>query len=463
MVARGASKSASPRAETRWERFARAIGLDEVPQEAFRQKLLGGIVTGYFTAALLLALVVATDRFHVLDPVGWAYALVFTKLVTNSLALAAWRTRRFVTALSALNITADVLTMTGTIYYTGGVLSPLVAIYFVEIAVMALLTNVGLTLTATAGCFVTYALMAVATYEGWIPQRPPLVQDIESISPAVVACMVGFVAIVTVGPAAYVAIIVASLRRNEAVLARRAQELVEASRVKSEFTANITHELRTPLHGILGLGELLVEGIYGPMTEKQIDAVKNIRRSATGQLELIDSLLVLARAEALKLEVQRGTVDVGEVIGSVVATGKMLVGARRLDVRADIRGELPRVETDRQKLVQILVNLLANAVKFTPDDGTVAVEASAERDGIRIAVRDTGRGIPEDALGHVFEPYFQVDGSPVREHGGAGIGLSVVRTLAEVLGVTLSVESELGKGSTFTLVVPPSPPSPAPA
>ncbi|MFO0683073.1 MAG: HAMP domain-containing sensor histidine kinase [Sandaracinus sp.] len=454
---------AAPRPESSWERFARRIGLDEVPTEAFREKLLGGIVTGYVTALLLLGLVAAVDHFGALPSMGWAYVLVGTKLVTNTLALAAWRARRLVTAFSALNITADVLTMTGTIYYTGGVLSPLVAIYFVEIAVMALLTNVGLTLTTTLGCFVTYALMAALTLEGWIPQRAPIVASAADITPAIVLSMIGFVAIVTVGPAAYVAIIVDSLRRKEAALARRAQDLVEASRAKSEFTANITHELRTPLHGILGLGELLVDGIYGPMTEKQIEAVKNIRRSASGQLELIDSLLVLARAEALKLEVQRGTVDVGEVIGSVVATGKMLVGARRLDVRADIQGELPRIETDRQKLVQILVNLLANAVKFTPDEGAVAVEARPDAAGVRIAVRDTGRGIPKDALGHVFEPYFQVDGSPVREHGGAGIGLSVVRTLAGVLGVTVTVESEVGRGSTFTLVVPLSPPSPGAA
>lgn len=452
--------AAGPRAESSWDRFARRIGLDEVPTEGFREKLLGGILTGYVTAALLFVLVAAVDHFRVLPSMQWAYLLVAIKVVTNTLALAAWRTRRLVTPLSALNITADVLTMTGTIYYTGGVLSPLVAIYFLEIAVMALLTNVGLTLTTTLGCLVMYVAMVLATLEGWLPQRAPIVLDPADVTPAIVGAMIGFVAIVTVFPAAYVAIIVDSLRRKEAALARRADELVEASRAKSEFTANITHELRTPLHGILGLGELLVDGIYGPLTEKQTEAVKNIRRSASGQLELIDSLLVLARAEALKLEVQRGTVDVSEVIGSVVTTGKMLVGARRLDVRADIRGELPRVETDRQKLVQILVNLLANAVKFTPDEGAVAVEASPEDTGVRIAVRDTGRGIPKDALAHVFEPYFQVDGSPVREHGGAGIGLSVVRTLAEVLGVTVTVESELGKGSTFTLVVPLSSPAP---
>jgi signal transduction histidine kinase len=266
--------------------------------------------------------------------------------------------------------------------------------------------------------------------------------------------MIGFVGIVTIGPSAYVAILVDRLRKNEQALARRARELVEAGRAKGEFTANITHELRTPLHGILGLGELLEDGTYGPTTEKQRTALRDIRTSAGSLLELIDSLLVVARAEALRLEVTRAPVDVGEVIQSVVATGKMLVGARALDVRAEIRGELPRIDTDRKKLVQILVNLLANAIKFTPDDGRVSVEARAEERGVRIAVRDTGRGIPRDALPRIFEPYFQVDGSPVREHGGAGIGLSVVRTLAEVLEIEIAVESEPGRGSTFTLLLP---------
>lgn len=435
-------------------RFTTLIGLDEVASEAFRPRLLGGIVTGYTTALLLWALVAAASSLGVIPHAGWAYGLVAAKLATNTLAAIAWRARRLVTPLSALNITADVLVMTGAIYFTGGVASPLVAIYFVEVAVMALLTNVGLTLTTTLGCFVMYAGMAALTAYGALPQMPLLVPSTDAIPLPAVVTMVGFVGIVTIGPAAYVAIIVDRLRKNERALARRADELVEASRAKSEFTANITHELRTPIHAILGLGELLDDGIYGPMTDKQRDAVRSVRQSATSLLELIDSLLVLARAEALRLEVSPAPVDVGEVISSVVATGKMLVGTRALEVRADIQGELPPVTTDRRKLVQILVNLLANAVKFTPDEGRVSVEARAEPRGVRISVRDTGRGIPKEALGRIFEPYVQVDGSPIREHGGAGIGLSVVRTLADVLGIELGVESEPGRGSTFSLLLP---------
>lgn len=443
--------------QSAWSRFAHLVGLDEVPTEEFRPKLLGGLLTGYATAFLLLGLVAFCDYFDVIPNTGWAYSLIATKLITNTFAAIAWRTRKLVTAMSALNIAADVLLMTGTIYFTGGVMSPMVAIYFVEVAVMALLTNVGLTLTVTVSCFVFYAAMAILTARGEIPQSAPLIATTAAITPAAIASMIGFVGIVTIGPAAYVAILVDQLRKNERALARRAQDLVDASRAKSEFTANITHELRTPLHGILGLGELMEEGIYGETTDKQREAIKNIRESANSLLELIDSLLVLARAEALRLEVSRAPVDIGEVIMGVVATGKMLVGKRDLDVRAEIQGELPAVTTDRKKLVQILVNLLANAIKFTPDDGKVSLEAQLEARGVRIAVKDTGRGIPKDALARIFEPYFQVDGSPVREHGGAGIGLSVVRTLADVLDIDVQVQSEPGRGSTFTLLLPHSP------
>ena len=434
-------------------RLAHVIGIDEVATEAFRPKLLGGIVTGYTTAILFGLLVFLGRTFHALPGLDWAFVLVAIKLTTNTLAAIAWKQRKLVTPLSALNITADVLVMTGAVYFTGGVLSPLVAIYFVEVAVMALLTNVGLTLTTTAGSFVCYASMAVMVDRGVLPTPMMLISSPDHVTTVFMIFMIAFVGMVTFGPGAYVAIIVDALRRNERALERRAHDLVEAGRAKSEFTANITHELRTPLHGILGLGELLEDGIYGPTTEKQLGAVRSIRSSAQSLLELIDSLLVLARAEAIKLEVASSTVDVGEVVTSVVATGKMLVGRRTLDVRAET-GELPLVQTDRTKLVQILVNLLANAIKFTPDDGRVTVEARAETDAVVIAVRDTGRGISPDVINRIFEPYFQADGSPIREHGGAGIGLSVVRALSDVLGITVSVESALGVGSTFTLRLP---------
>ncbi len=433
----------------------------EVGTEAFRPKLLAGVFTGYATVSALFAVALLARWVDVLPGGYWAFGLVGAKLATNTLAWIAWRRRWLVIELSALNIAADVAVMTGAIYFTGGVLSPLVAIYFVEVAVMALLTNVGLTITTVVGCFVCYAAMVGLVAAGVLPETAAFATSIDEVTPGLALVMVVFVAIVTLAPGVYVALIVEQLRRNEAALAKRASELVEASRAKSEFTANITHELRTPLHGIMGMGELLQEGVYGAVTQEQREKLEVIRESATGLLELIDSLLVLARAEAMRLEVSAAPVDVGDVMSAVLATGRMLVGTRSLALALDVEGALPSVRTDRQKLVSILVNVLANAIKFTPDEGSVRLEARAAKGGVEIVVRDTGRGIPADALTRIFEPYVQVDGSPVREHGGAGIGLSVVRTLAELLGIAIAVESEVGSGSTFTLWVPPDVPSDA--
>lgn len=428
--------------------------LAEIASEEYRPKLLAGIVTGYATATLLLVLVIAATSWAVIGPGLWPFALVGAKLATNTLAAWAWRTRTALIPLSALNIVADVLVMTGAIYYTGGILSPLVALYFIEVSVMALLTNFALTLATTLGCFAFYGAMAIAVHVGALPAVPLVVSSHAELTNGALVVLLGLAALSTFGPGVYVALIVQQLRRSERALAARADELVEASRAKSEFTANVTHELRTPLHGILGTSELLEDGIYGPLTDAQREALAKIQGSASGLLGLIDSLLVLARAEALRLEVNRSAVDVGDVVGSVVANARMLVGRRPLELRAEIASDLPSVETDRQKLVQILVNILANAIKFTPDEGCVSVEAKADEDAVRIAVRDTGKGIPEAMRERIFEPYVQVDGSSEREHGGAGIGLSVVRTLADLLSIEVSVESEPGQGSTFTIRVP---------
>lgn len=428
----------------------------EVEHESFRPKLLAGIGTGYSTAVSLLVITLLADHYGAITSAAWAYALIATKVVTNTLAAIAWRTRKLVLPLSALNIAADVLLMTATIYFTGGVLSPAIALYFIEVAVMALLTNVGLTVTVLLGCVIAYASMAILVHTGVLPVVAPLAVPVEEMSVPILVVMIGFMSFITFVPGLYIAIIVERLRRSEERLRARAAELVEAGRAKSEFTANITHELRTPLHGILGVGEILEEGVYGPLTTEQIEAVRTIRTSAHGLLELIDSLLVVARSEALKLEVRPQVVDLGDVIGSVVATGKLVVGSRALEIDSAVASDLPTVETDRQKLVQILVNLLANAIKFTPDRGKVRIEASREGDHVLVRVTDTGIGIAPEALDKIFEPFTQAEALELREHGGAGLGLYVVRTLSSLLRIDVDVESEVGRGSTFTLRVPPT-------
>jgi signal transduction histidine kinase len=427
--------------------------LAEVGAEHFRRKLQTGIYTGYGSVLALLALTFVAKELRAIDRADWAVSLIAAKFFTNTLAWIALRRRVLVIELSALNITADVVLMTGAVYFTGGAYSPLASLYFVEVAVMALLTNVGLTLATVVGAFGCFAAMVAAVELGALPRIP----SIGSTAPTSmhVAFMLAYVACVMLAPGAYVALIVQRLRENERALERRARELVDATRARAEFTANVTHELRTPLHGILGMGELLEDGVYGPMTEKQSNAVRSIRGSATGLLELIDSLLVLARQESLKLEVRRAPVDLVEVVHAIAATGRMLVGTRALAIELDVeQGIEATVSSDRPKLVQILVNLVANAVKFTDDGGSVTIALRREGPAFVVRVSDTGRGISPEDLPRIFEPYFQADGSAIREHGGAGIGLSVVDALSKLLGITVAAQSALGRGSTFTVTLP---------
>lgn len=432
--------------------------LAEVGSEGFRPKLQAGVYSGYATVATLLVIAIFAHRFGVIARVDWALALVAAKFATNSLAWAALRQRKLVIELSALNIMADVFVMTGAVYFTGAAFSPLVSLYFVEVAIMALLTNFALTVATIIGAFACYATMVSLVAFGTIPSTTTIIPAVAT--PLHIAVIAAYVACVLFAPGAYVAAIVQRLRNNERALATRNKELVDASRVKSEFTANVTHELRTPLHGILGMGELLEDEVYGPVTEKQRAAIKNIRSSATALLELIDSLLVIARDEARALELRTSNVDLVAVVQSIATTARMLVGSRELAVEVKIddrespleNGEA-RVETDRQKLVQILVNLVANAVKFTPDGGAVTLSLVSAPKRYEIRVEDTGRGISRESLDRIFEPYVQIDREPVAAHGGAGLGLSVVRTLAELLSMRVSVESELGAGSVFTLQI----------
>ena len=432
--------------------------LAEVGSEGFRPKLQAGIYSGYATVAALLVFALAAHRYGLVSRVDWALALIATKFITNTLAWIALTKRRLVIGMSALNIFADVMVMTGAVYFTGAAFSPLVSLYFVEVAVMALLTNVGLTVATILGALGLYVTMVALVVGGVLPQTTSIVPA--HPSPVHVTVFVVYVAGVLIAPGAYIAAIVQRLREKERALAARNKELVDASRVKSEFTANITHELRTPLHGILGMGELVEDEIYGPITDKQRAAIKNIRSSAGGLLELIDSLLVVARDEARALELRKSNVDLVEVVESVATTARMLVGSRDLAVTVEINDrESPlenrqaRIETDRPKLVQILVNLVANAVKFTEDGGRVTLVLRSAPSLFELRVEDTGRGIGRESIDRVFEPYVQIDRESIGAHGGSGLGLSGVRTLAKLLSMRISVDSELGRGSVFTLQI----------
>ena len=235
------------------------------------------------------------------------------------------------------------------------------------------------------------------------------------------------------------------------------REALAASRAKSDFVARMSHELRTPLSAIMGYGELLSDGITGPVNEEQKRQLNRIRSSADHLLSIIDEILTLARMEAAKEKVDIRPVDVTELMESVSTMAEPLASAKGLSFQLETGSPGLKIETDAVKLRQVLLNLISNAVKYT-DAGTVTV-SSAARDGeVDFTVHDTGVGVGEEHLEKIFEPFWQVEQTTTRRVGGTGLGLAVTRQFVDLLGGRITVESRLGEGSSFTVTLPAAPP-----
>ena len=230
-----------------------------------------------------------------------------------------------------------------------------------------------------------------------------------------------------------------------------------ANQVKTQFLATMSHELRTPLNAIGGYAELLELGIHGPVTEAQRDVLNRIQRSQHHLLSLINNVLNLVKLETHHVRYDVASVSLAAALDFVAeATGPQ---RHSKHLRYDTSG-CPRelaVQADPEKLRQILLNLLLNAVKFTDEGGVIAIACSADRQTVRIHVSDTGIGIATEQQEKIFEPFVQVDRRLNRPMEGTGLGLAISRELARGMGGELTVESKLGTGSTFTLSLPRSP------
>ena len=224
-----------------------------------------------------------------------------------------------------------------------------------------------------------------------------------------------------------------------------------ASDAKSAFLASMSHELRTPLNAIIGYQSLLQDGLSGPVTDGQITQLSRIRSSADHLLSLIDEVLTFSRVDVGKELVQREQFLLRSVVSEAISMVAPVAAARGLKVK----DEATDVElfTDSFKLRQILLNLLSNAVKFS-DRGEILVRSKLDHDSVEISVADSGIGIAEQNLERVFDPFWQVEQRPTRRAGGTGLGLSVSRSLARLLGGDITVNSQLGKGSVFTAIIP---------
>ncbi|HKR10185.1 MAG TPA: CHASE3 domain-containing protein [Gemmatimonadaceae bacterium] len=229
-----------------------------------------------------------------------------------------------------------------------------------------------------------------------------------------------------------------------------------ASDAKSAFLASMSHELRTPLNAIIGYQALLQEGLSGPVTEAQGGQLSRIRASADHLLALIDEVLTFSRIDVGKEMVQRDHVRLQPIVAEAISMVSPAAAARGLRIR-DESVDTP-LYTDSFKLRQILLNLLSNAVKFS-DRGEIVIRSKLNHDSVNLSVTDEGIGIADQNLERVFDPFWQVEQRSTRRAGGTGLGLSVSRSLARLLGGDLVVESELGEGSTFTAIIPLGEPS----
>jgi signal transduction histidine kinase len=247
-------------------------------------------------------------------------------------------------------------------------------------------------------------------------------------------------------------------------VARRASAAVEratlyteahaANRAKGEFLAVMSHELRTPLNAIGGYAQLLEMGVHGPITEEQRQDLERIRRSQQHLLGVISGILDFTRVEAGEVHYDVRDVPVHEVVAAAGAMIEPQARARSITYDCPPIDPPLFVRADRERLQQILINLLSNALKFTDGGGRISVDCVARDQWVAITVRDTGRGIPADKLGVIFEPFVQLDQSLTRRTDGTGLGLAISRDLARGMGGELGVESAVGRGSAFTVVLP---------
>jgi signal transduction histidine kinase len=267
-------------------------------------------------------------------------------------------------------------------------------------------------------------------------------------------------------------------------LALMVERLQEADRVKSNFLATVSHELRTPLTSIIGYSEMLLEGIAGDLNNEQREYVRTVMEKGDQLLQIITGILDISRMEAGQMRIERQPFDLDEVVSVAVQTIAPHARRKKLSLSCELPPDLPMVLGDRDRIRQVLLNLINNSIKFTPEGGAISIrgevgllarhapdpsldaqtrrlgtdpEGAPVRRAVRVTVRDTGVGIPPEHHTRVFDPFFQVDNSSTREYGGTGLGLNIVKRFVEAHGGAVWVESQEGQGATFYFTLPLAP------
>ncbi len=236
-------------------------------------------------------------------------------------------------------------------------------------------------------------------------------------------------------------------------LAEKTRELEAASKAKSEFLASMSHELRTPLNAIIGFSELLLDGTAGGINAEQGEYLRDVLTGGEHLLNLINDILDLSKIEARKMEFRLGNINVADIISEVTQTVKPLVAEKKLELKTSIAKNLPLVRAGASRIKQVLLNLLGNAIKFTPAGGKITIKVSEAANWCQISVTDTGIGIKKEDQGRLFEAFTQII-TPGGKKEGTGLGLAIAKQIVEAHRGRIWVTSEFGQGSTFFFTLP---------
>ncbi|WP_406670305.1 GAF domain-containing sensor histidine kinase [Methanolobus sp. ZRKC4] len=246
----------------------------------------------------------------------------------------------------------------------------------------------------------------------------------------------------------------AELSKANAELSDANEELTSLDRMKDEFLSNVSHEFKTPLTSIQGYSQLISDGTLGPVNGQQKKAVDTVIRNSERLRKLVDSLLYLSRAQAGKLSYSFENVNIMDVIDNSIQDLALQAEGKKIKLIKDIPDNLPVITADHDKMMDVFVNLVDNAIKFTPQDGKITISAHASADSLYLEVEDTGIGIPEDKIPNLFERFYQVDSSIKRRYGGTGLGLYICKKIVEDHSGDIHVTSEDGKGTIIHIRLP---------
>jgi signal transduction histidine kinase len=439
-----------------WRRWVtpRSVNRDE----AFRERTIR-VTTAVLNGVMLLGFIIQVAAFPLPNTVISYPTLLFTALCMSAASAAAVNKGRILLAGSLLTTVFLVIAF-GVILINGASSTPVLPTLMLTLVMATLVLPRRNLLGVAAACFIANTLGALAEALSIIAPASA------SVSPVLIFADGAFILLLSliylrqlrVEFDERLADISDSLRatemaKQEAETARA--EADQANQAKSQFLANMSHELRTPLNAIIGYTEIMLNGMAGTFTEKQTQLQNYINTNAKRLLGLINDILDLAKIESGTIQLTNTLASPRQVVTETVESMQSLAQQKNIKLEITTHESLPEATLfDVKKFQQIVTNLVANAIKFT-EQGSVTVNLGAEdAQKWQVSVTDTGRGIPKEAVGFIFESFRQVDPSDAREQKGTGLGLAIIKGLVERMGGTIVVTSEVGKGSTFTVTLP---------